>query len=110
MAAKYGAVVRLVHAIAGPEAKPESNIDPGLKRFLFDTAQEQIVSCQKDAGTHWQVCILRGAVSHVVRDAAGQAGADLVTIARGHLPNRFGRLRTNVGAIIRESPCPVLSV
>lgn len=110
MAAKYGAVVRLVHAIGAPEAKPGSNIDPGLKQFLFDTAQEQILSCQKDAGTHWEMCILSGAVSHVVRDAALQADADLVMIGRGHLPHHFGRLRTNVGAIIRESPCPVLSV
>lgn len=110
VAARYGAVVRLVHAIAAPEAKPGSNMDSGLKQFLFDRAREQIEGCQDQAGTHWEICIRSGAPSHVVRNAALQADADLVIIGRGHLPNRFGRLRTNVGAIIRESPCPVLSL
>lgn len=110
MAASYGAVVHLVHAIAAPEAKPGSNIDAGLKRLLFDTAREQIGKCQEQAGTAWDVCIQSGGVSSVLRDAVVHSEADLVVIGRGHLQVRFGRFRTNVGAIIRESPCPVLSV
>jgi nucleotide-binding universal stress UspA family protein len=110
VAARWGAVVRLVHAIPVPEAKPGSNMDPGLGRFLFDTAREQIAQYQKQAGTEWEVCIQSGGVSAVLRDMAKQSGADLVVIGRGHLQHRFGRFRTHVGAIIRESPCPVLSV
>jgi nucleotide-binding universal stress UspA family protein len=110
VAANYGAVVRLVHAIAAPEAKPGSNIDSGLKRFLCDTAREQITKCQVQAGTQWEACVLSGSVSSVLREAAVHGRADLVVIGRGHLPSHLGRLRTNVGAIIRESPCSVLSV
>jgi nucleotide-binding universal stress UspA family protein len=110
VALKWGAAVRLVHAIAAPEGKPGSNIDPGLERFLFDTAREQIAKCQAAAGSHWEVCVQSGGVSSVLREAAVHGRADLVVIGRGHLPNHLGRLRTNVGAIIRESPCPVLSV
>jgi len=110
MAAACGAVVRLVHAISAPEAKPGSNMDAGLKRFLVDTAREQITKCQEEAGTNWEVCIQSGGVASILRQAVVHAKADLVVIGRGHLQDRFGSFRTNVGAIIRESPCPVLSV
>jgi hypothetical protein len=36
--------------------------------------------------------------------------ADVVIIGRGHVKEPLGRLRTNSYAIIRESPCPVISV
>jgi nucleotide-binding universal stress UspA family protein len=110
MAAAYGALVRLVHAIAAPEAKPGSNLDPGLERFLFDTARQQIAKCQEQAGTAWEVCLQSGRVSSVLRHASMRSGAELVVIGRGHLQDRLGRFRTHVSAIIRESPCPVLSV
>lgn len=110
VAANCGAIVRLVHAIDTPEARPGSDMDTGLKRFLFDTAREQIASCQKEAETAWEVCIHSGGVSSVLRHAALRSHADLLVIGRGHLRHRLGRLRTNVGVVIRESPCPVLSV
>ena len=110
MAANYGGLVQLVHAVYVPEARPGSDIYTGLKRFLFDAAGELIAKCQQEAGTNWEVCIQSGSVSSVLRDAIVHSEADLVVIGRGRLQNRFGRLRTNVGAIIRDSPCPVLSV
>jgi nucleotide-binding universal stress UspA family protein len=110
IAARWGAVVRVVHAISTQEGRPGTNMDSGLTRFLFDTAREQIAHCQQEAHADWEICIHSGGVSSVVREAAMHWEADLVVIGRGHLPNHFGRFRTNVGAIIRESPCPVLSV
>jgi len=49
-----------------------------------------------------------GEVSKAVRAAAGRLNADLVVIGRGAADN--ARLRTNAYGIIRESPCPVVSV
>lgn len=110
IAGNCGAAVHLVHAIPAPEARPGSTFDLGFKSYLFDTAGERMAKCQHDAHADWEVCIQGGTISSVIRDAAIRLHADLVIIGRGHLPNHFGRLRTNVGAIIRESPCPVLSV
>jgi hypothetical protein len=45
-----------------------------------------------------------------VRGAAEHHEADLVIIGRGKLLSTFGRLRTHAYAIIRDSPCPVLSL
>lgn len=110
MAAAFGGVVRLVHAIGAPEAKSERQLDAGLKRFLLETAREEIEKFQRQVGTKWEVCVQGGTVASVLRDAALHCQADLVVIGRGHLHNHFGRFRTHVGAIVRESPCPVLSL
>ena len=110
VAGKYGAVVQLVHAIQAPEAKPGSDADTGFKRFLFEIATEQLATQQKEAGTNHQACFETGSVSAVVRQAVLNSAAQLVVIGRGRLRAFLGRLRTNVGAIIRDSPCPVLSV
>jgi nucleotide-binding universal stress UspA family protein len=46
----------------------------------------------------------------VASRAAQAHNADLLVIGRGSAAGLFGRLRTNAYAIIRQSPCPVVSV
>ncbi len=41
---------------------------------------------------------------------AAASGADLLAIGRGSAAGVFGRLRANAYSIIRQSPCPVVSV
>ena len=41
---------------------------------------------------------------------AAAAGADLLAIGRGSAGGVFGRLRANAYSIIRQSPCPVVSI
>jgi len=65
---------------------------------------------QKNAGTRFGICVEAGNVSSVVTAAARAHEAGLVPIGRGALPHFGGRLRTHVYGIIREAPCPVLSI
>lgn len=51
-----------------------------------------------------------GEVSHVVATVASGVHADLLVIGRSPAPGIFGRLRTHAYPIIRQSPCPVISV
>jgi nucleotide-binding universal stress UspA family protein len=51
-----------------------------------------------------------GNVAGTVRNLAMQSRADLVVIGRGAIRTGLGRLYANAYDIIRESPCPVLSV
>jgi len=46
----------------------------------------------------------------VVRNIALKSRADLVVIGRGAIRTGLGRLNANSYDIIRDSPCPVLSV
>jgi hypothetical protein len=65
---------------------------------------------QEEVGTKLEVCLEGGDVSTVVKGAAEHHQADLVIIGRGKLRGPLGRLRTHSYGIIRDSPCPVLSL
>jgi nucleotide-binding universal stress UspA family protein len=100
IAREAGATVHIVHAVPGTE----------LEAFLHDFARDEIAKLQIEAGTTFGDFVAPGSVSQVVCEAAQKFGADLVVIGRG-MVNRFaGDLRTEAYAIMRESPCPVLSV
>jgi nucleotide-binding universal stress UspA family protein len=60
----------------------------------------------RDASLH----IVEGDVPEAVSSFSGSMGADMLVIGRGSHAESAGRLRTNAYAIIRQSPCPVLSV
>lgn len=110
MASQYGAAVRLVHAI--PYLDFGRGVIDGapFERFLFDTAAARLKALQQEAETQFEPWIKPGEVSSVVREAILACDAQLAVIGRGRLRETLGRLLTSVSAIIRESPCPVLSV
>jgi nucleotide-binding universal stress UspA family protein len=100
----------LVHAIPGAEVAPEKYFDTDLRQYLEQDARKTVGQLQQTAGVEAPLCLGSGEVSHVVRDAALGHSADLVVIGRGHATRTLGRLRSNVYSIIREAPCPVISV
>ena len=111
LAAESGAIVSLVHAV--PFAATPDTFHAESQRLFSDSmanARQQIEDLQKAAGTEWSVCVKGGEVAEVVREAALQHQADLVVAGRGRLPEWFGGLRTHAYAVIRDSPCPVLSI
>ena len=100
------AKLRLVHAVHEAKSQPEKD----FSNFLRQVAREELVKLQHHARTNFEVCLEGGGVSDVIRAAALHHEADLVVIGRGSIHEVFGRLRTNAYNIIRDSPCPVLSV
>ncbi len=100
----------LVHAIPGAEVAPEKYFDTDLRQYLEEEARKTIAQLQENAGVAAPLCVGAGEVSHVVRDSALGHSADLVVIGRGHATRTLGRLRSNVYSIIRDAPCPVISV
>jgi nucleotide-binding universal stress UspA family protein len=101
--------VQLVHAVAGAK-DAEGDSASSWREFLFKIANEDIDKLQKEAGTSFPVTVRAGKPELVVHDAARDLDADLVVIGRGDLQHLLGRLRTHAYSIIRESPCPVISV
>ncbi len=107
----HGAKLKLVHAI--PAAEPQSAVDiegGRFRSFLLEVAREELAKLQKQAGTDLDAVLRAGDVAQVVREAAEEEGADLVVIGRGVMHELFGRMRTHVYSVIREAPCPVISV
>lgn len=110
LAHDFQAKLWLVHAVPGAETRPEKYFDADLQAFLQEEARKQITKLQQEAGIVAQLCLGAGEVPHVVCEAAKHHKADLLVIGRGRVTRTLGRLRTNVYSIIRQSPCPVISV
>ncbi len=73
-------------------------------------AREELSRLQQRLGTHAELQIEAGDPPKVVCQETAEMNADLLVIGRGSAGGVFGRLRTNAYAIIRQSPCPVVSV
>jgi len=109
LARLFNAKLRFVHAV--PPADPQlESFGEGVRRAMLDSARQELSRMQLEAGTAAPTCVESGSVSSLVREAALQHDIDLVVIGRGKLHKNLGRLRTNAYGIIRESPCPVLSL
>ena len=100
----------LVHAVPGSEIAPDKYFDRDLRQYLEQEARKAIAQLQEAAGVAAHLCLGAGEVSHVVRDSALGHSADLVVIGRGLATRTLGRLRSSVYSIIRDAPCPVISV
>jgi nucleotide-binding universal stress UspA family protein len=101
----------LVHAVPGADVRPEKYFDGDLQQYLEEEARKTIQDMQTTAGIKAAgICLGAGDAARVVREAAEHHAAELVVAGRGHATRTLGRLRTRVYSIIRESPCPVISV
>jgi nucleotide-binding universal stress UspA family protein len=82
-----------------------------IGRVLADDVRERILKmCSAAGAVDAAIYIKHGSAAKVVRAAAEDHSADLVVIGRGAGNGNPGRLRTDSYAIIRESPCPVISI
>lgn len=88
----------LVHAVTAKEAATDSQI------------RSRIRELQRAANVSVPICLGTGHIDSVVTGAAKAHGADLLIVGRGRAPEIFGSLRSHVFSIIRDSPCPVLTI
>lgn len=110
LAKELGAKASLVHAVPGADRMPIDTGGDEFGIFLVDAARKDMVKLQAEAGTSFEASVVAGPVGEVVRQTALDRHADLVIIGRGVMHAAFGRLRTQSYQIIRQSPCPVLSL
>ncbi|HVW83868.1 MAG TPA: universal stress protein [Bryobacteraceae bacterium] len=110
IAKDWDARVFLVHAVPGAETRPALYFDAPFENVLKERARAEIAKLQAETETNFEVCIEAGSVPGVVSQAARHHSGDLVLIGRGVINQFAGRLRSKVYGIIREAPCPVLSL
>jgi nucleotide-binding universal stress UspA family protein len=110
VAEEYGAELRLVHATPVCESRPGKYMDSEFYASLVGKAREELQHLIDRAGVTAEICIDGGDPAEIVHQVAAKFKADLVVIGRGSAAGGFGRLRTHAYAIIRRSPCPVISV
>lgn len=109
MAQACGASLAIAHAIpvgarGGDEAQSE------CARQMRDEAGQELQKLLEKSGVERETRLLTGDAPKEICELAARMQANLLVIGRGSAAGVFGRLRTNAYAIIRQSPCPVVSV
>ena len=75
-----------------------------------EAVEEELTRLRQTADCEAEILVEAGDPAQVICKAAGRLGSDALVIGRGSAAGVYGRLRTNAYAIIRQSPCPVVSV
>ncbi len=100
IAPEFGARLAVVHAV------PALEVTAPLSR----AARDELARLTHGLVPEPEVVVESGDPPKAVCRTAERTQADLLVIGRGSAAGIFGRLRTNAYAIIRQSPCPVVSV
>jgi nucleotide-binding universal stress UspA family protein len=106
----FNAEVRFLHVIPCAETFALSALETEFLADLKERAAEQLTRlCEQSHSTAPSI-VRVGPISRTISQEAHDWHADLLVTGRGVLPHGLGRLRTQTYAIIRDAPCPVLSV
>jgi nucleotide-binding universal stress UspA family protein len=105
----YGADLSLVHVVETPPAAIEIDFAP-IKKEMMDAADFKLRELKGTLGIEAPHHVLEASIPEGIRDQAARDKADLIVVGRGHAQASFSRLWSQLYPIIRQSPCPVLSV
>jgi nucleotide-binding universal stress UspA family protein len=106
---QFDARLTILHATPAVPALTKGS-EANWNVVVRDAAEKELERLRQEAGAQAATLIGAGDPAQVISAAAQGLTADAVVIARGSASGVFGRLRTNAYAIIRQSPCPVVSV
>lgn len=112
LAADLHARLIAAHAIPSLECRPETYfLEADLRRSLLRDARARIsrviAACRTPEA---EICVDAWSVAAVVRSVVEDNGADLLIIGRASCNGMLGRLRAHSYLLIREAPCPVISI
>src|SRR5581483_11051793 len=106
----FDARLTVVHALPAVQASTSVGCDQDWKVAVAREAEQQIASLKQAVAVQAETLVSSGEPPRVVHDAATRLGASLLVIGRSQRQGVLGRLRANAYSIIRQSPCPVISV
>jgi nucleotide-binding universal stress UspA family protein len=107
LAQDYSAEIHVVHAIEMESAT--AILDAGSEQQVIQLAFDRLEGLAKDVGLDCELHVEIGLPNKVVPQLAERLGSDVLVVGRS-VRGKPGFLRTNAYALIRESPCAVLSV
>lgn len=102
----------LVHVIPriGPDLPMEMDLEERLQSGRRSAASQRIEELQSAVESHARVSITSGPIKDTLVEEARRLQADVVVIGRSPQSGVLDRLRDLSYAIVRDAPCPVLSV
>jgi nucleotide-binding universal stress UspA family protein len=111
-AAAVHANLTLVHAIPanGTDLPVQLDLEERLQSAKREAASRRIEELQRAAGSHAPVRIATGAIKDILTEEAHRLRADVLVMGRSPQSGALGRMRDLSYAVVRDAPCPVLSV
>jgi nucleotide-binding universal stress UspA family protein len=102
----------VIHAI--PSGQPglpvQLDLEERVQSMEKRAAHERVDELQKCVGCDARVSIAVGPIKDALTEAARRLQADGLLIGRSSQPGTQGRLRDLTYAVVRDSPCPVISI
>jgi nucleotide-binding universal stress UspA family protein len=109
LAKSYGAKLAVVHVLGLPPMTME--VDYGaIRNDLLLAAQQKLRETMASLKIDAPHAVIEGNIANALHEWAGSHHADLLVVGRGHAQGGLGRVWSNLYSIVRESPCPVLSI
>jgi len=109
LAKECGATLEMLHVAPEGEITPDKS-ETEMREMLAEVAVENAENVEAEGGLDLEVVTDGSNIAKLVRSVATRKRADLVVIGRGVIQSPLGGFKTNAYSIIRESPCPVLSI
>jgi len=110
VASALGAQLLVIHAAAPLDPLIEEASAPVASVRRFDEDKEKLNRLLRNMNLQAEVEVESGSVSEVVYRHTARFAADLLVIGRHAASGIAGRLHPHAYAIIRDSPCPVVSI
>lgn len=102
----------IIHAI--PSAQPglpvQLDLEESVQSLEKRAGCDRMNELQKTVGSHARVRIAIGPIKDALTETARGLQADGLIIGRSSQPGSLGRLRDLTYAVVRDSPCPVISI
>jgi len=108
-ASNYLAQLCLVQVVETPAATLEIDFSP-YRKDIMDAADFRLRELKGQLGLSAPHAVIDAMVADGVRQEAVRQKADLIITGRGHAQGALSRMWSHIYPIIRESPCPVLSI
>jgi nucleotide-binding universal stress UspA family protein len=109
LALAYQARLSLVHVVETPPTPLEVDLTP-YNREALAAADFRLRELKGQLGIDAPHAVIEGMVAGALRQEVLRQEAGLIVTGRGGVASRFSRMWSHLYQIVRESPCPVLSI
>jgi len=109
LASAYRAQLWIVHVVPTPPAYPDVDLEEHTKQ-LTEASQIRLRELKAKLAVDAPHTVIDALLAEGIHHEVVRRKADLLVTGRGHSIGTFSRLWSHLYSIIRDSPCPVLSV
>jgi nucleotide-binding universal stress UspA family protein len=109
IATAYRAQLWILHVVPTPPAYPDVDLAEHTKR-LDEASQIKLRELKAKIGVDAPHTVIDSLLADGIHQEVVRRKADLLVTGRGHSSGTLSRLWSHLYSIIRDSPCPVLSI